>query len=446
MEAVPAGPSAASPNHPRGGVRRLVVIIGVAVTATLVTAVGVVSVEHGPDPGHRAPVSTSGASATAPDKAAVTALLAIQAQAVRTHDRAAFLAVVDPARSAFLSREKELFDNLERLPLAGWRQEADPGYPAAVGPEGTTLRLTLRYRLTGFDHGDVVSSRYLTFARHPASGWVIVGDGSAQGLRDDAEIWDGGPLTVVRGRDSLVIGNGTTASRLHDIARRLDQAVPIVTGVVGTHWARTAVALVPDDEQQVEALIGGGQSLREIAALATVTKDPGGAAHGQDRVIIAPGTFARLNALGRHVVLTHELTHVATGGARDNRTPIWLIEGLADYVGYKGLKVPARSAARELRSEVAAGTMPAALPDRDDFAGTSGRLSQAYEQAWLACRMVAGRYGEDTLRKLYQAAGVQHGGASDPASQQEYALRTVLGLTAAQFTTMWQDYLRKELA
>jgi hypothetical protein len=196
----------------------------------------------------------------------------------------------------------------------------------------------------------------------------------------------------------------------------------------------------------VEALIGGGQSLREIAALATVTKDPRGAAYGQDRVIIAPGTFAKLNALGRHVVLTHELTHVATGGARDSRTPIWLIEGLADYVGYKGLKVSVRSAARELRTEVAAGQMPAALPGRDDFAGTSGRLSQAYEQAWLACRMVAERYGEDGLVSLYRAAGARQGGAGDPADQQEYALRTVLGVDAAQFTIMWQDYLRKELS
>jgi hypothetical protein len=446
MDAAPAGSSAASPDHHRGGVRALAVSIGVAATATLVIAIGAASLEHGQDPGRRTSISTGRESATAPDRAAVTALLALQARAMRTHDRAAFLAVVDPARPAFLTRQGELFDSLERLPLADWRQEADAGYPPTSGPQGSTLRLTLRYRLAGFDRSDVVSTRYLTFARHPGTGWLIVGDGSAQGLQDDVEIWDGGPLTVVKGRYSLVIGNGTTSSWLHEIARRLDEAVPIVTSAVGAHWARSAVALVPGDEQQVESLIGGGQSLREIAALATVTKDPGGAAHGQDRVIIAPDTFAKLNALGRHVVLTHELTHVATGGARDNRTPIWLIEGLADYVGYKGLKVSVRSAARELRTEVAAGQVPPALPNRDDFAGASGRLSQAYEQAWLACRMVAERYGEDRLVKLYRAAGAPQSGASDPAYQQDYALRTVLGLNAAEFTTMWQDYLRKELA
>ncbi|MCW2918592.1 MAG: hypothetical protein JWN52_6660 [Actinomycetia bacterium] len=446
MDAVPPGSCAASPNDCRGGVRRLVVTIGVAATATLVTAIGAVSLQHGGAPGRAASVSTTKASAAAPDRAAITALLGRQARAVRTHDRAAFLAVTDPARPAFQTRQGQLFDSLMRLPLAGWRQEEDADYPVAAGPEGSTLRLTLRYRLAGFDHSEVVSTRYLTFARHSGTGWVIAGDGSAQGLRDDAEIWDGGPLTVVKGTYSLVIGNNTTSTWLREIARRLDEAVPIVTGVVGPHWARTAVALVPGDEQQVESLIGGGQSLREIAALATVTKDPNGAAHGLDRVIIAPDTFAKLNALGRHVVLTHELTHVATGGARDSRTPIWLIEGLADYVGYKDLKVSASSAARELRAEVTAGQVPTKLPDRNDFAGASGRLSQAYEQAWLACRMVAERYGEKELVKLYRAAGAQHSGASDPAVQQEYALRTVLRLSDAAFTTMWQDYLRKELA
>src|SRR4051812_1020484 len=142
MDAGPAGSSAASPNHPRGGVRGLVVTIGSTVLVTLVVAAGAVALQDGRDPGRRPPVS-AGANAPAPDRAAVAALLALQARAVRTHDKAAFLAVVDPARAAFLARQGELFDSLRRLPLTGWRQEADTGYPATAGPQGATLRLTL---------------------------------------------------------------------------------------------------------------------------------------------------------------------------------------------------------------------------------------------------------------------------------------------------------------
>lgn len=375
--------------------------------------------------------------AVAPDRRAITAVLDRQAQAVRSGDRGAFLATIDPAQRAYRDRESQVFDNLERLPLDGWRLTLDPVQPVPPTQQSATMRVTLRYRLAGFDTGDVTSTRYLTFTRHP--GWVVSGDGSPAGLRDDAEIWDGGPITVVRGASSLVVGCGTGTglqARLQEISARLDQAVPAVSAVVGRDWTRRVVAFAPADDQQVNGLVGGSQNLREIAALATVTHDPGGPAHGQDRVVIAPGTFGTLNALGRHVVLTHELTHVATGGARDGRTPLWLVEGLADYVGYKDTSVSVREAAKELQGDIAAGDLPSALPDHDQFAGAGG-LSQAYEEAWLACRMIAERYGESTLVRLYREAGRQ-----DP----DAALRSVLGLTTDRFTAQWRDYLRRQLA
>ncbi|MFC5754841.1 hypothetical protein ACFPZN_55295, partial [Actinomadura rugatobispora] len=194
------------------------------------------------------------------------------------------------------------------------------------------------------------------------------------------------------------------------------------------------VALVPGDDRRAGTPAGGDRDLAEIAALATVAPTSGGP--GADRIVIAPGVFGRLNDLGRDVVLTHELTHVATGGARDGRTPLWLIEGFADHVGYHGRDVAVRSAARELAREVAAGRLPAALPGRAAFDGASGRLSQSYQEAWLACRMIAERYGEARLVRLYRTAGRR----SETA-----ALREVLGVSPARFTAGWRDYLRREL-
>jgi hypothetical protein len=167
-----------------------------------------------------------------------------------------------------------------------------------------------------------------------------------------------------------------------------------------------------------------------------VTRGPAGSA-GSDRIVISPAGYSRLNEIGRHVVLTHELTHVATHAATAARTPTWLVEGLADYVGYKGLSVPVTSAARELRREVVRGRLPPALPGGQDFSGAAGRLPQAYEEAWLACRMVARRYGEERLIRLYHVAGTR------PAS---VALRRVLGVDAAEFTALWRGYLHRELA
>lgn len=360
-----------------------------------------------------------------PDPRSVAAVLANRARAVRDRNRIAFLATVADAPAAFQQTQARLFDNLAKLPLDGW--EEIPGQPhGATG----VVQVSLRYKITGFDTAPVARTRHLAFA--PRSGtWTITGDGTSAGLAGDADITDAGPLTVVREGPVLVAGD---APGLDEIARRLAAAVPKVTAVTGTSWARRAVALAPADPALAGRIAGGGQDIAQFAALAVVTPGPD-RSPGQDRIVVSPA-FGRLNALGRDVVLTHELTHVATGGARDARTPIWLIEGLADYVGYRGTKVTVKSAARELAADAAAGRLPTALPARSDFDGASGRLSQAYQEAWLACRMVADRYGESTLVRLYRAAGREPEAA---------ALRRTLGLSPDTFTADWRDYLREEL-
>ncbi|MGI5202925.1 hypothetical protein ACQEU6_15290 [Spirillospora sp. CA-108201] len=374
-----------------------------------------------------APASRA-AGTFSPDAAA--AVLANRARAVRDGDRTAFLATVGHAPAAFQDSQSRVYGNLRKLPLEGWRERI--AGTEAVDGATAVVRVEVRYRLRGFDRGHVARTRYLTLA--PRGGaWTIVGDGTSRGLADDTDIWDCGPLAVVRGRAGLVVGDG---AGLDGIAERLDAAVPVVTSVVGKAWAQRVVALVPADATVASALAGPAQSLGQIAALATVAPSAGGG-RGEDRVIVSPGTFGRLNELGRDVVLTHELTHVATGGARDRRTPLWLIEGFADYVGYRRVKISARSAAGELRSEVSAGRAPSALPAAAAFAGGSPRLSQAYQEAWLACRMVADRYGEAALVRLYRAAG---------RAPEAAALRDVLGLTRERFTALWRDYVKEELA
>ncbi|WP_067794325.1 hypothetical protein [Actinomadura formosensis] len=443
------GPEHGGPEHGGPVTRRRALALGAGGAAVLAAGgAGLLGVRSGGDaaspartPRAAAPFSLDAARAT----------LANRARAVRDGDRIAFLATVGDAPKAFQDVQARIYGNLRKLPLEGW-QELISG-TQAVDDESAVVRLEVRYKLRGFDKGYVSRTRYLTLA--PGSGtWTIVGDGTAHGFKDDADIWDGGPLTVVKGRASLVIGDTTG---LEGIAKRLDAAAPVVTGVVGKGWAQRVVALVPAGTDLASALAGPGQSLGQIAALATVVPParierdegerpptppgtspaPSTGGRGEDRVIVSPGTFGRLNGLGRDVVLTHELTHVATGGARDRRTPLWLIEGFADYVGYRRVKISVRSAAGELRREVTAGRPPDALPAAAEFAGGSPRLSQAYQEAWLACRMVADRYGEPALVRLYRAAG---------RVPEAAALRDVLGLNRDRFTTLWRDYVKKELA
>lgn len=401
--------------------------------------------------GTRSPTPAAG-----PDRQAIEALLAGRARAVREHDRIAFLATLAWADADFRARQVQAFDNLSGLPITGWREVLTGARPVTGTGERSTLKLTLRYRLRGFDRADVDRTRYLTVGRRSGTGWVIVDDGLARGLPDDPEIWEAGRTVHVRGKRSLVIGAATAPTDLREIARRLDAAVPVVSATVGDRWARRVVALVPADPVQADRLtrtdpgtgLGSGTGdLRGIAALATMVPGADGSP-GEDRVVISPTVFARLNPLGRQVILTHELTHVATGAARDGIRPLWLIEGLADHVGYRGTGVTVPSAARELRREIAAGRVPTDLPGQDDFTGGSDRLPQSYAEAWLACRMIADRYGERALLRLYRAAGrARSNGTGDgaKAESEEAALREVLGIGRARFVALWRTYVRAVL-
>lgn len=259
---------------------------------------------------------------------------------------------------------------------------------------------------------------------------------------------------VVRGREVVVAGAAGTALDLGDIARRADHAAHTVRRIVGPRpsagepgrtpgagrsggsaWRGAGVA--PAGEPVVILVPASTEQAATLAAPAAV----GGMAAlaGTDHVIVEPRAFAMLTEAGRDVVLAHELTHLPMGAATDGRTPKWLIEGFADYAGYLNADIPVRAAAAELATEVRAGRVPTALPAPEDFSGTrpGGGAARAYEQAWLACRYIAHRYGEPRLRAFYHAAS---------HDDLDTALTSTLGLTRASFMTAWRAYLRAELS
>jgi hypothetical protein len=191
-------------------------------------------------------------------------------------------------------------------------------------------------------------------------------------------------------------------------------AVPVVTAVWGRDWDRTAVLVVGD----------------------TATDLPDVAAQVQDgRVFINAEAFAELSPAGRDVVITHEVTHLATGAVRGRGVPTWLLEGFADYVGYLHARIPVRVAAQELAAEVAAGRVPAALPSEASFDGP--RQPSAYEQSWLAVSLLVRSYGERAVVRLYRAVA--------SGTSLDRALPLLLHLSVAELTRAWQAELQRVL-
>ncbi len=379
-------------------------------------------------------------------EAGVRELLAARGAAVRGRDREAFLATVDPDATGFRARQAALFDALAEVPLDGWEyvldpereRPRDPAVDARHGPGWWAPSVRLRYRLTGYDDRSTVEQQWLTLV--PRDGrWLVAADDdfAGSGGRTVRGLWDAGPVVAVARPEVLVLGHPGDERLLRTVSRAVAAAVPRVTRVWGEDWSQRVVVLVPSRPEELRDVVEGAGDLSQIAAVAVaaVDDDPGALPVG-DRVVVNPTTFARLGPLGRRVVLTHEVTHVATRAATGPAVPGWLVEGMADHVGYRGADVPLSVAARDLRAEVRAGRLPAALPDDAAFSGGAQGLGAAYEQAWLAVELLVERYGEDRVVELYRAIG-----RVGSAGEVDAVLREQTGTGLAELTSDWRDSL-----
>lgn len=381
------------------------------------------------------------------DGRAVQRMLDQRAAAVRGRDAAAFLATVDRGSAGYRAEQRRIFRRLSAVPLRSWtyRLAHTGGFrPAAGGGRRLAAQVELRYRLAGYDTAPVVAPQYLTLAQRDGRWFVADDDGRVDGKRGVDQLWDQGRVDVVRGEHSLVLGVGQNRRLLRGIAATADRAVPALNRVWPGSWARRVVVEVPASLDRMAALLGASASgYRGIAAV--TTGEVGGASDSSpaDRVIVNPDAYRALGDFGRQVVITHETAHVATRAATTAATPLWLSEGFADWTGYRTPGRTPRQVAPELSEAVATGHLPKALPPDESFRFGSrpDRLSKAYEEGWLACRMIADRWGERKLVALYRAVGA----APRREGAVEGALRDVLHVSLPDFTAQWREYVAHTL-
>ncbi|MEE1755116.1 hypothetical protein [Streptomyces sp. SP18CS02] len=338
----------------------------------------------------------------------------------------------DPADPA--ARE---FANLADVPLDSWSYRVER---VTRHGDRATVRAELGYRIAGHDSGQVTSGRRLELTERDGR-WHVTADRPEEGAAQ--QLWEQGPVRVVRGENSLVLGVGQDRVRLAAIAAMADRAVPAVSAAWPERWAGRVLLLVPASLDAMGALLGApAAGYRGIAAVTTGASG-GGAGAPADRIVVNPEAYGTLGEPGQRVVLTHETAHVATRAHTTPATPLWLSEGFADWAAYRASGEEAAQAAPELREAVRSGAAPPGLPEDRDFAfnGDADALARAYEGGWLACELIAERWGEERLRAFYRAVGA-HGARPGAV---EKALHDVLSTTPDDFTARWREHLRARL-
>lgn len=427
------------------------------IVAVLVAAVVIVVIHRpaaSPAPGrpHAAATPERPFDAVSEREQAIRSLLARRARAVLDHNRGALLATIDPTERRFAAAQARMLANLRQVPLSSWTYRIGPARAAASAEASATYPVptytpvvTLRYRIKGFDTTATDLRQYPTFTLRGGR-WYLASleDFATDGSVSATDLWDYGEVDVVRRSNVLVLGPPSMLGTMQQVAEDLHATIPRVTSVWGPDWSQRVVAEVPRTQRELGAIASDRGDLSQFAALssAEISSAAGHPAPVGARIAVNPRTWPSLDPLGRLVVLSHELTHLASRADTGSQTPKWLQEGFADYVGFHNTGLAVTVVAKELAAQLRTGGVPQALPGDHAFAGSSSRLAQSYEEGWLACRLIASRVGQRGLVRFYRQVGTA---ATGPALAVSDAMHHVLHLTTARFTALWRAYLRDQL-
>ncbi|GAB16685.1 hypothetical protein GOEFS_009_00540 [Gordonia effusa NBRC 100432] len=299
--------------------------------------------------------------------------------------------------------------------------------------------------LPGLAEDDITVSTPFALARYDDD-WKIVGDSTVlQDVQAPAPmIWSYPELrardVTTSGGDSVVLSYPGTDAAVATIARELPDAVVAVTNFWGQSWARRAAVVATGTAAQFSGLasadspVGAAAAATIYASLDSAEKTASG-----QRVVLTP-TARTLPAPALAVVLRHELTHVAVRGVTVSGAPLWITEGMPEYVGRKGTYQRFDDVAPNLAAVLRSGDIPARLPDDRDFAVDQNTALVAYQSAWSLAAYVAEKYGPDRLKALYLGVA-----GADKVPAQDLAIVNTLRVSRAQFVAQWQDWLRKQV-
>ncbi|MGK9272378.1 hypothetical protein KXR83_15410 [Williamsia muralis] len=460
--------AADAPSDRRNPLRRKWLWVLIAVV--LVAVVGIVAtvLVTSPDSDTDSPAATPSARPQNPYEQSrslgVTLTLQAYTDALREGDAESALAQLDASATAALrERTGASAAGLPALPLSAFefRLSASRDFERLVPAElqerldtqgssdSWVAPVQLRYAYEGIDSIPVVLDLPMVMAQYP-EGWKMVADaGPLFGQPAPAgQVWEfpspsATPVATAPG-ESLVLTNGSDTG----FTARLEELLPAATWAVtqfwGAKWPQGAGIVAAPTDDEFRSLTGAATADAQAAAAVSIFAgvDPAGPTALGQRVVFSPqATQLDPNALA--VVLRHELFHVAARTVTAQAAPVWVTEGVAEYVGRRGTYTRLADAAPTLAGQVAAGELPADLPSDANFSPGSPDAALSYQSAWSVAAFIADKFGDDKLKRFYVALA----GADQPTDpelvikSQDTASNIVLGISREELVDQWRGWL-----
>jgi hypothetical protein len=361
---------------------------------------------------------------TSADVAQVKKALATRAHAVLAGDRAAFMGVVDTDRSSFVADQRTVWRNTRSLPFENLSYTYDglvePDRPLAT--PALLARVTTTYQLKGFDTSPIEVDDGFTFVRQGGV-WRLesVSDADSEFNQDALPVpWEGPAIETYGDSEYLAIvdrGRGELARHLVALCHQANRASDALLGSVD-HQPTVVIAT---SHSRGFRKFTGPDALAVTYRLNTTDGRQSGW-----RLVLNPAYVD--GVVADPVVLTHELTHLATQTYLPY-LPAWLSEGTAEYVGWHavgGLAMQARE-----RGYTSPRALPDLLPITSNFYLENEQIH--YVQGMALVTWIEQHRGRDAvlaLMRAYTDAGAGNP-SYDPDVATSHVLRSTLGITSA---------------
>ena len=361
-------------------------------------------------------------------------ILKQRVRAVLDRDVALFLRRVDHDDKALMARQRRYFRNLVQLPLAtlDYRvldQQWEGLIPAKRwGEDVHAPKVRLTMQLEGYDAIPVERTVGFVFA-FPKGRGMIVSDraGNGKPLFEGAPApWDLTAITVREEPGVLGIFDRGTAPSAPTVTAAVRNGIDQIERALPFAWSGNVVVYNVQSSNVLASFtdVPGG-TLDHLGALTFPTYARNAPSQvASTRLLVMPSSVrAGQPFLGR--ITRHELSHVAIG-IRDDGAPVWLSEGIAEYLGAR--EIPLRDRIIPTSALTRARTEDSEMPVSHSFNDTDQEWH--YALSWMACDYVADYFGESRLWELVDA--MHNGGQGTPDAQQDRVLEQVLGLDSRE--------------
>lgn len=367
-------------------------------------------------------------------------------------DRAAFLRTVDAADPEFLRRQRYLFDGFQRLGLSQYRLDLR----ARLWPELTTTRdvtrygasarptlahVEERYALRGYDAQPAVEDLFLTFVRRP-QGWRVVTDSDLDDLTlySGRKLWEFGPVVVRSTEHFLYVSHPDLAGVAPSVLERAEEALDALNESWSLPWEPRVVIFAPSSAEELSRLIQATFDLDVFVAFAASGIDRSSdwdlVGH---RIILNWENFSAHDPSTQRAVFTHELLHVATREYSGPLVPVFVEEGLAEWVtGHDSTGI--------LAGQVQAGLFDRQLPlDHEFVSGSDALILSAYQESSSAIRYAAERFGEAAVADFYKDLGSVRRNSGTWRYHVGHAMQKAFGIGFGEFQRQWARWVESTL-